>query len=111
VPAAKRFADRTNGRIQLATSQDLVRWCSDATDGVVKDRSKLVAPDQVSKIIGDLSSGADPRILHANVGVTMIMNVYSLVPKETNHAALWLSCLRSLSMTTATARSDMTGRS
>lgn len=88
MPAAKRFADRTNGRMQLATSQEIVRWCSDATNGVVKDKSKLVAPDQVSKVMDGLSGGADPRILHANVGVTMIMNAYALVLKETNHAAL-----------------------
>jgi hypothetical protein len=90
MPAAKRFADRTNGRMQLATSQEIVRWCSDATNGVVKDKSKLVAPDQVSKVMDGLSGGADPRILHANVGVTMIMNAYALVLKETNHAALLL---------------------
>ena len=88
LPAARRFANRTNGRMLLATSKDVMRWCAHATDGVIKDKSKLVTPYQVSKILGALSGGPDPRVLHANTGVTMIMNGYALVLKETNHAAL-----------------------
>lgn len=88
LPAAKRFADRTDGRISLATSQDVRRWCADATDGVVKDKSKLVRPDHVSRVLGSLAGRADPRILHARVGARTIMNAYALVLKETNHAAL-----------------------
>ena len=87
-PAAKRFADRTSDRMQLATSQDIVQWCSDATDGVVHDKSKLIAPDRISRVLEGLSGQVNPCILHANVGVTMIMNAYALVLKETNHAAL-----------------------
>lgn len=76
--------------MRLAASEDIKKWCSDATDGVVKDKSKLIAPDAVSRILQDLSGKADRRILHANVGVTMIANAYALVLKETKHAALLL---------------------
>jgi hypothetical protein len=88
LPAAKRFADRTNGRMDLATSADVVRWCTDATDGVVKDKSKLIDIGQVTQLIGSLQGKADPRILHADTGFTMTMNGFALVLKETKHAAL-----------------------
>lgn len=87
-PAAEKFAARTRGRMQLATSKEIVQWCSDATDGVIKDKSKLIAPDEVSRLLKSLSGRAHPRILHANIGVTICMNSYALVLKETKHAAL-----------------------
>lgn len=87
-PAAKRFANRTIDRMQLATSQDIVQWCSDATGGVVKDKSKLIAPNHISRVLKNLSGQTSPRILRANVGVTMILNAYAIVLKETNHTAL-----------------------
>lgn len=88
MPAAKRFAERTHGRMQLATSADIAQWCNDATDGVIKDKSKLVDPSHLSKLVGSLAGKRDPRIVRANVGVTMDINAFALVLKETRHAAL-----------------------
>lgn len=88
MPAAKRFAGRTDGRMELATSADVIRWCADATDGVIKDKSKLVDPAAVKKLISGLSGKSDPRILQASTGVTMVSNAFALVLKETKHAAL-----------------------
>lgn len=87
-PAAKRFAERTSGRLILATSTDVVRWCCDATQGVIEDKSKLVDPQHVRQLIGGLAGKRDPRILHARIGVTMEINSFALVLKETRHAAL-----------------------
>ncbi|WP_196814787.1 restriction endonuclease [Mesorhizobium sp. L103C131B0] len=43
-PVAKRFAARTSGSLQLATSADVVGWCEEATAGIIKDKSCLSPP-------------------------------------------------------------------
>lgn len=91
LPGTKMWANRTSGRMTLAASDDVLRWCHDATDGVIKDKSRLVDPANVTRLIGELRDKVDPRILHANTGVTMIMNSFALVLKETRHAALLMS--------------------
>ncbi|MEQ9210343.1 MAG: restriction endonuclease [Pseudomonadales bacterium] len=88
LPGAEEWAGRTSGHMTLAASDDVLRWCQDASHGVIKDKSRLVDPANVTKLIANLRGKTDPRIVHASIGVTMIMNSFALVLKETHHAAL-----------------------
>ena len=87
-PAAKRFAARTSGRLELHTSDDVVNWCEQASHGIIQDKSKLVSPAYVSHILYEVADSKHPRVLHAHTGVTMILNSFALVLKETQHAVL-----------------------
>ena len=84
LPVAQKFAGRTSGKIELSTSNDVVRWCSDAAHGIIRDKSSLVSQSHVSKILGSLSA-RDMRIVHAHSGM---LNSFALVLKETKYAAL-----------------------
>ncbi len=93
LPVAQGFASRTSGALELAASDDVMRWCRDATHGIIQDKSVLVSPVQLSTLLQQLSP-RDPRVVHAHSGVTMILNKFALVLKETNHAALLMSLPR-----------------
>ncbi|MGN6150348.1 MAG: restriction endonuclease [Rhizomicrobium sp.] len=90
-PVAKRFAARTSGRMELATSSEVVQWCQDASAGIVADKSTLVSRANVLRIIEELRWKRDGRILHASIGRNMVLNRFALVIKETKHAALLMS--------------------
>lgn len=93
LPVAKKFAGRTSGQIELATSDDVVRWCDHAAHGIVQDKSTLISPDHVAKILNSLGPH-DMRIVHAYSGKTMILNSFALVLKETKYAALLMALPR-----------------
>jgi len=87
-PVARRFAERTEGKLDLAESADIVGWCRRAESGVITDKSTLVAPENVRRIIYEVAGGTDSRVLHAAYGHNMTINIFALVIKETQHAAL-----------------------
>lgn len=91
LPVARRFAGRTSGALQLAERDDIVKWCEKATSGVIIDKSSLIAPAAVSRIIADVANRHDARVLHATWGRNMVMNKFALVIKESKHAALLMS--------------------
>ena len=91
LPGVERWAARTSGHMELAASDDILQWCREASEGVIKDKSRLIDPVNVTRLIAKLRGKTDPRIVHANTGVTMIMNAFALVLKETNHAALLMA--------------------
>ncbi|TBN18061.1 restriction endonuclease [Agrobacterium cavarae] len=90
LPSAHKFAGRTRIPMTLATSNDVRDWCQNASDGIIRDKSKLVAPSAVSNLLQTLSS-KDPRIVHAHTGYSVIMNQFAVVLKETKHAALLMA--------------------
>lgn len=90
LPVAQNFAGRTSGRLSLATPQDITQWCAQAHHGILSDKSKIVSPDHVAKLLLSLKS-KDSRIVHAHTGVTMILNQFALVLKETKYAALLMA--------------------
>ena len=90
LPSARKFAGRTSIPMALATSADVRDWCRDARDGIIRDKSKLVTPQAVSRLIQRLAP-RDPRIVHAHTGYTVIMNQFAIVLKETMHAALLMA--------------------
>lgn len=87
LPSARKFAGRTSIPMTLATSEDVREWCQAATNGIIRDKSKLVTPSALSRCLQSLSQ-KDPRVVHARTGYSMIMNQFGLVLKETKYAAL-----------------------
>ena len=90
-PVAKRFAARTSGALELCTSSEVVEWCGTARDGIIKDKSSLVSPSSVERLLFDLRQRTDPRVVHAHAGYNMVLNKFALVLKETKHAALLMA--------------------
>jgi hypothetical protein len=90
-PVAKRFAARTSGAMELATSQDVIQWCDAASAGIVIDKSILVSNDSVSRLVAEVSQAPDHRVVHAASGYNMTLNIFALVIKETKNAALLMA--------------------
>ncbi|WP_026621592.1 hypothetical protein M728_005179 (plasmid) [Ensifer sp. WSM1721] len=88
LPVARRFAARFPNSIELAEREDVVNWCARATNGIIADKSTLVSPMSVQRLISEVAGRRDPRILHANHGYNVTMNSFALIIKETKHAAL-----------------------
>ncbi|HEY4135523.1 MAG TPA: restriction endonuclease [Alphaproteobacteria bacterium] len=91
LPGARAFAARHNVHLDLRTSDDVAEWCRTATAGVVRDKSTLVTPEHLRSILSQLGQGRDPRIVHAHAGYGITTNIFALVLKETNHAALLMA--------------------
>ena len=90
-PAARKFAARVSGELQLAQKDDIVSWCTKATGGVIRDKSTLIARETVERLVRVLARQPDARIVHASSGYNMCKNTYAIVIKETRHAALLLN--------------------
>lgn len=90
LPSARSFAGRTRIPMELATSKDVRDWCRDASNGIINDKSKLVSPLAVSRLLQNLAP-KDPRIVHAHTGYSVMMNQFAIVLKETEHAALLMT--------------------
>jgi hypothetical protein len=87
-PVAHRFAARTLGSLELAERHNIVKWCARATAGIIADKSSLVSPASVNRVIAEVAGRKDPRVLHAHHGHNMVLNDFALVTKQTKHAAL-----------------------
>jgi hypothetical protein len=88
--SARKFAGRTRIPMTLATSDDVRDWCRDASDGIIRDKSKLVTPRAVNSLLNGLAP-RDPRVVHARTGYSVIMNQFAIVLKETKHAGLLMA--------------------
>lgn len=88
LPSARRWAARFPNSVELAERQDVVNWCARATEGIITDKSSLVSPAAVDRIIAEVANRRDPRVLHAYSGYNIVTNSFALVIKETKHAAL-----------------------
>lgn len=94
LPGAKEFAARTSGRIDLKTSDDVVAWCRAAESGIIRDKSTLVSPPSVERLLLDVRQKKDNRVLHSTWGYNSTHNSFAIVLKETRHAALLMSLPR-----------------
>ncbi|OEZ46509.1 restriction endonuclease [Janthinobacterium sp. MP5059B] len=88
LPGARNFSIRTRGKLKLAERADVINWCAKANAGVIADKSSLVSSHAVSRIVKDVAKKRDARLVHASTGVTMVLNAFALVIKESKHAAL-----------------------
>ncbi len=91
LPSAREFAARQQGRIVLANSEDVARWCGGVAAQVIEDKSTLVSREHVERLLTEISAYArDPRLLHASRSHGASNNGFAIVLKETAHAALLL---------------------
>jgi len=88
LPSSESFAARQNGRIKLADSQDVARWCAEAANCVIEDKSTLVSPEQVRRLIDQALVDPSAVVVHSQ---SHRSNSFCLKLKESKHAVLLLT--------------------
>ena len=86
-PCARGFAGRENVRMELHVSDDVRKWCDEATAGVIEDKTRITTEREVTRALN--LARTDPRkIVHSVYGRNMRYNVFSLVLKESAGSGL-----------------------
>ena len=86
-PCARRFAGRENVRMDLYVSDDVRRWCDEATAGVIEDKIRITTEREVTRALN--LARTNPRtIVHSVYGRNMQHNIFSLVLKESAGSGL-----------------------
>ena len=88
LPSSRRFAARKNVSMALCTSTDILEWCKQAKRGIVENKALLVSREHVEDRLRSAMQHPQSRIVHSHIGITISMNSFALVLKETKHAAL-----------------------
>jgi len=86
-PCARRFAGRENVRMALYVSDDVRKWCDEATAGVIEDKARITTEREVTKAL-DLARTNPRTIVHSVYGRNMRHNIFSLVLKESAGSGL-----------------------
>lgn len=92
LPSADRFARASKGVLELKDSADVAEWCNQAQQGIIEDKSILISDAHLLSVLRRVEAGEKALVTHAHTGYRTITNSFSLVLKETRHAAL-LMCL------------------
>ena len=86
-PAAKNFAGRDNVQMELYVSDDVRKWCVDASAGVIEKKKRIVTEAEVLRALN--RARQNPKtITHAQCGYTTQSNKFSLVLKESASSGL-----------------------
>lgn len=88
LPSSRSFAGRENVAMDLYTSTDVIRWCNQTSNGIIKEKESLVSKESLAKVLGKAMKKPRHYVVHANVGETMRMNAFAVILKESKHAAL-----------------------
>ncbi len=88
LPSAKKWAARTNGKILLKDSNDVISWCKNTVSTIITDKTRLSTKEHVSKLLLAAKSGNFSKIICSSNGYNSRHNHFAIVLKETNHAAL-----------------------
>ena len=93
LPSAKKFASRQNQKLLLATSKELSEWSGFARDTIIRDKSRLVKQSHVQQLlVSPVKHGTlEGKIFRAHTGITMILNSFAMVIKESKSAVLLMS--------------------
>ena len=87
LPSAANFASRENVQMKLFVSDDVRKWCADASAGIIEEKERIVTEDEVRRALN--RARQDPKtIIHAQCGYTMQYNKFSLVLKESASSGL-----------------------
>ncbi|MCY4559118.1 MAG: restriction endonuclease [Chloroflexi bacterium] len=87
LPGAQEFAGRQNVQMELNVSEDVRRWCEEATAGIIEEKARLVTDSEL--LAAFESARSDPgRVLHASGGVTMRYNRFGILLKESAASGL-----------------------
>ena len=86
-PSARRFASRQNVQMRIYVSDDVRKWCKEASAGIIEDKARIVSEREVIRALD--RARADPKsIIHAACGYTLPYNKFSLVLKESASSSL-----------------------
>lgn len=89
LPQAKKFAERKNSRLTLASSKEVVYWCENVKNKIIRDKSQLISDNQLLTLINSNNSdGLAGRIVNASVGYGMISNEFCIILKDTPRTVL-----------------------
>lgn len=88
LPSSRNFAARKNVSMALRTSTDVLEWCKQAKRGIVENKAALVSREHVEDKLRNATQHPQNYIVRSHTGVTVSMNSFALVLKETKHAAL-----------------------
>ncbi len=87
LPSAKNFAGRDNVQMELRVSDDVRKWCADASAGIIEVKKRIVTEAEVIRALN--RARRDPKtIMHARCGYTIQYNKFSLVLKESAGSGL-----------------------
>lgn len=89
LPVARRFAGRETSRLTLADSGDVSRWCENARNIILRDKSNLFTDDTLKQLLNNSGrQGLAGEVVLASVGYNMVVNDFCLVVKDTPEVAL-----------------------
>ena len=88
LPSARQFAGRSNVSMKLYTSREVQEWCEHAREGIIEDKSRLISPNHIHRRLSGTRTNFRGNIVSSKVGVSMDLNSFALILKETNNAAL-----------------------
>lgn len=86
-PSARRFASRNNVKMGLYVSDDVRKWCVDASAGIIEDKKRITSEEEVVRVLNE-ARGNPKRIVHSSCGHTLRYNKFSLVLRESAGSAL-----------------------
>lgn len=86
-PCAKQFASRLNVQMGLYVSDDVRRWCDEASAGIVEDKARIVSEQEVIRAL-DRARANPKSIIHAACHYTLRYNKFSLFLRESASSAL-----------------------
>ncbi len=89
LPGVRKFAQQQSRRLELATSEDISKWCRKINEQLQKSSYTDVA-DEVMQMLkeGNVPKSLVGKIVHTRWGYNMIINKFRLVIKETSKAVL-----------------------
>lgn len=87
LPSAKNFAGRDNVQMDLCVTDDVRKWCADASAGIIEVKKRIVTEAEVIRALN--RARRDPKtIMHDRCGYTLRYNKFSLVLKESAGSGL-----------------------
>jgi restriction system protein len=89
LPGVRKFAEREGSRLTLADSKDVVIWCENARNIIVRDKSTILTDNFLLDLIEkEKSAGLLGKVVVANTGYGMTSNDFCLVVKDSKDVAL-----------------------
>ena len=85
--SAKNFASRENVQMKLFVSDDVRKWCADASAGIIEEKKRIITEGEVLRAL-ERARQNPKTIMHAQCGYTMLYNKFSLVLRESASSGL-----------------------
>ena len=87
LPSARNFASRETVQMELYTSDDVQRWCADASAGIIQAKGLIISEDEVLNALNQARENPS-AVMHAQGGYGMQYNTFGLVLKESARSGL-----------------------